>query len=59
MKITIESDAGQHSVSTTLQGNKAEQLEAVLGSFEDVLAAHFDIDPMTNSLDIVDAVALD
>lgn len=59
MKITIESDAGEHSASITLQGNKAEQLEAVLGSFEDVLAMHFDIDLTTNSLDIVDAIAFD
>jgi hypothetical protein len=42
----------------TLEGNKAEKLETTIGAFEDVLATHFKIDPMVNSLDIVDAVAL-
>ena len=55
-KITIEVD-DQKSVYT-LQGNKAEKLETTIGAFEDVLATHFKIDPMVNSLDIVDAVAL-
>ena len=43
----------------TLEGKKAEKLETTIGAFEDVLATHFKIDPMVNSLDIVDAVALD
>ena len=55
-KITIEVD-DQKSVYT-LQGNKAEKIETTIGAFEDVLATHFKIDPMVNSLDIVDAVAL-
>tara|TARA_X000001382_G_scaffold101665_1_gene76326 strand:- start:269 stop:457 length:189 start_codon:yes stop_codon:yes gene_type:complete len=55
-KITIEVD-DQKSVYT-LEGNKAEKLEATIGAFEDVLSTHFKIDPMVNSLDIVDAVAL-
>ena len=55
-QITIEVD-DQKSVYT-LQGDKAEKLETTIGAFEDVLAKHFDIDPMVNSLDIVDAVAL-
>ena len=55
-QIIIEVD-GDKSVYT-LQGNKAEKLETTIGAFEDVLATHFKIDPMVNSLDIVDAVAL-
>jgi hypothetical protein len=43
----------------TLQGDEAEKLETTLGAFEDVLAEHFKIDPSVNSLDIVDAIALD
>ena len=54
--ITIEVD-GKQSVYT-LQGDKAEKFETTMGAFEDVLATHFKIDPMVNSLDIVDAVAL-
>jgi hypothetical protein len=30
-----------------------------MGAFEDVLATHFGVNPMKNSLEIVDAVALD
>ena len=56
-QITIEVD-GKKSVYE-LQGKKAEKLETTIGAFEDVLATHFKIDPMVNSLDIVDAVALD
>ena len=56
-QIIIDVD-GKKSVYT-LQGNKAEKLETAIGAFEDVLATHFKIDPMANSLDIVDAVALD
>ena len=56
-QIIIEVD-GDKSVYT-LQGNKAEKLETTIGAFEDVLATHFKINPMVNSLDIVDAVALD
>lgn len=55
--ITIEVD-GNKSVYT-LQGDDGEKLETTIGAFEDVLATHFKIDPMVNSLDIVDAVALD
>jgi len=55
-EITIEVD-GDKSVYT-LQGDDAEKLETTIGAFEDVLATHFKIDPMVNSLDIVDAVAL-
>jgi hypothetical protein len=55
-QITIEVDC--NAITYTLQGDKAEKLETVLGAFEDVLAQNFDIDPMVNSLDIVDAVAL-
>lgn len=55
-EITIEVD-GDKSVYT-LQGDDAEKLETTIGAFEDVLATHFKIDPMANSLDIVDAVAL-
>jgi len=51
IKITIE--------PTIWEGTKEEKLEEVLGVFEDFLTEHFDIDPMVNSLDIVDAVALD
>ncbi len=51
IKITIE--------PTTWQGTKEEKLEEVLELFEDFLSEHFDIDPMVNSLDIVDAVTLD
>lgn len=54
--ITIEVD-GDKSIYT-LEGNKAEKLETTIGAFEDVLSTHFKIDPMVNSLDIVDAVAL-
>jgi len=55
-QITIEVD-GNKTVYT-LQGDDAEKLETTIGAFEDVLATHFKIDPMANSLDIVDAVAL-
>ena len=51
IKITIE--------PIIWEGTKEEKLEEVLGVFEVFLAEHFDIDPMVNSLDIVDAVALD
>ena len=54
--ITIEVD-GEKSVHE-LKGDDSEKLEATLGAFEDVLVTHFKIDPMVNSLDIVDAVAL-
>ena len=54
--ITIEVE-GDKSIYT-LEGNKAEKLETTIGAFEDVLSTHFKIDPMVNSLDIVDAVAL-
>ena len=60
-QITIEVNDGNvfsKKATYTLQGDEAEKLETVLGAFEDVLAQHFDIDPMVNSLDIVDAVAL-
>ena len=56
-QITIEVD-GDKSVYT-LEGDEAEKLETTIGAFEDVLSTHFKIDPMVNSLDIVDAVALD
>ena len=55
-KITIK--VGDEKSVYTLQGNKAHKLEAVLGLFEDVLATHFGLDHLTESLDIVDAVAL-
>ena len=58
LKISIDSDAGEHSVTHSLEGNQAEQLEKTLEAFEDVLATHFEIDPMVNSLDIVESVAL-
>ena len=56
-QITIQVDDDKSVY--TLQGNKAEKLETTIGAFEDVLATHFKINPMVNSLDIVDAVALD
>lgn len=56
-EIIIEVD-GQKT-TYTLQGDEAEKLETTLGAFEDVLATHFKIDPMVNSLDIVEAVFLD
>ena len=55
-QITIEVD-GKKTVYE-LQGKKAEKFETTMGAFEDVLATHFEVDPMVNSLDIVDAVAL-
>ena len=55
-EIIIEVD-GNKSVYT-LQGDDAEKLETTIGAFEDVLATHFKIDPMANSLDIVESVAL-
>ena len=55
--ITIEVD-GEKSVHE-LKGDDGEKLEATLGAFEDVLSTHFKIDPMVNSLEIVDAVAID
>ena len=55
-KIVIQVD-DKESVYT-LEGDKAEKLETTIGAFEDVLATHFEVDPMVNSLDIVDAVAL-
>ena len=56
-KITIEVD-GNKSVYA-LEGDKAEKFETTMGAFEDVLATHFGINPTENSLEIVDAVALD
>ena len=55
--ITIEVD-GKQSVYT-LQGDKAEKFETTMGAFEDVLATHFGVNPTQNSLEIVDAVAID
>jgi hypothetical protein len=55
--ITIEVD-GEQSVYT-LQGDKAEKFETTMGAFEDVLATHFGVNPTQNSLEIVDAVAID
>jgi|TARA_R110000772_G_scaffold37681_2_gene89406 hypothetical protein len=43
---------------TELKGNKKEKLESVLNLFEDILAQHLGVDLSTNSLEIVDAVAL-
>ena len=54
--ITIEVD-GEKSVHE-LKGDDGEKLEITLGAFEDVLTTHFKIDPMVNSLDLVDSVAL-
>ena len=54
--ITIEVD-GNKTVYA-LEGDKSEKFETTMGAFEDVLATHFEVDPMVNSLDIVDAVAL-
>jgi hypothetical protein len=56
-KITIEVD-GDKTVHT-LQGDKAEKFETAMGAFEDVLATHFGVNPTKNSLEIVDAVAID
>ena len=56
-QITIEVD-GKKTVYE-LQGKKAEKFETTMGAFEDVLATHFGVNPMENSLEIVDAVALD
>ena len=56
-KITIEVD-GDKTVYT-LEGKKAEKFETTMGAFEDVLATHFGVNPTTNSLEIVDAVAID
>ena len=42
-----------------LQGSKAAKFETTMGAFEDVLATHFGVNPTKNSLEIVDAVALD
>ena len=56
-QITIEVD-GKKSVYE-LQGKKAEKFETTMGAFEDVLATHFGVNPTKNSLEIVDAVALD
>jgi len=55
--ITIEVD-GEQSVYP-LEGDKAEKFETTMGAFEDVLATHFGINPTKNSLEIVDAVAID
>ena len=60
--ITIEVDDGNvfpKKTTYTLQGDDGEKLETTIGAFEDVLATHFKIDPMVNSLDIVDTVVLD
>ena len=55
-KITIEVD-GDKTVYT-LEGKKAEKFETTRGAFEDVLATQFGVNPTTNSLEIVDAVAI-
>ena len=56
-QIIIEVD-GKKSVYD-LQGKKAEKFETTMGAFEDVLATHFGVNPTENSLEIVDAVAID
>ena len=56
-EIIIEVD-GKKTVYA-LEGEKAEKFETAMGAFEDVLATHFGVNPTTNSLEIVDAVALD
>tara|TARA_X000001316_G_scaffold8487_1_gene2257 strand:+ start:771 stop:956 length:186 start_codon:yes stop_codon:yes gene_type:complete len=56
-KITIEVD-GNKTVYA-LEGEKTEKFETAMGAFEDVLATHFGVNPTTNSLEIVDAVAID
>ena len=60
-KIIIQAVTSNKSeiITYNLEGDEAEKLETTMGAFEDVLATHFNIDPMVNSLDIVDAVALD
>ena len=60
-KIIIQAVTSNKSeiITYNLEGEEAEKLETTMGAFEDVLATHFNIDPMVNSLDIVDAVALD
>ena len=55
--ITIEVD-GNKTVYA-LEGKKAEKFETTMGAFEDVLATHFGVNPTENSLEIVDAVAID
>ena len=55
--ITIEVD-GKQSVYA-LEGDKAEKFDTTMGAFEDVLATHFGVNPTENSLEIVDAVAID
>lgn len=42
-----------------LEGSKADKFETTMGAFEDVLATHFGVNPTENSLEIVDAVAID
>jgi len=56
-EIIIEVD-GKKTVYE-LQGKKAEKFETTMGAFEDVLATHFGVNPTKNSLEIVDAVAID
>ena len=60
-KIIIQAVTSNKSEIITyfLEGDEAEKLETTMGAFEDVLSTHFNSDPMVNSLDIVDAVALD
>ena len=53
--IQVDDDKSVHA----LQGSKAEKFETTMGAFEDVLATHFGVNPTKNSLEIVDAVALD
>jgi hypothetical protein len=56
-KITIEVDGDK--TEHDLEGSKAEKFETTMGAFEDVLATHFGVNPTKNSLEIVDAVAID
>ena len=56
-EIIIEVDGKK--TAYTLQGDKAEKFEITMGAFEDVLATHFGVNPTKNSLEIVDAVAID
>jgi len=53
--IQVDSDKSVYD----LQGSKSDKLETTIGAFEDVLDTHFGIDPMVNSLDIVDCIPLE
>jgi len=59
LKIILTNKEGEILYDATHGVGQGNVLEETLEAFEDYLAAVYGIDPMVNSLDIVETVALD